>query len=142
MIEGAVQSAFQGVKLNRAAKERLNEALGRQQLIVKGEPPEPGVRDKIAAALMETLAGCFSHCWQEVKACDLVLEEASEYFNGADPLRPFHRELLTECQGKLAHLERELDYLGVEIDKPEPDDELMALMRRMTRLSERGHSVR
>lgn len=134
-IEGAVKAALKGVSLNTAARKRLNGALRQQRLTLKGEDYVPNVRDRIAEALLKTLAKCYSSCWQEVRGCELVLAEASEHFNGADPLRPHNRELLTECQGKLLHLERELEYLGVEIEKPEPDEELMATMRRIARIS-------
>jgi hypothetical protein len=133
-IEAAVRVALKGVKTDKLVRERLNSAIRQQRLKLKGESPDVGVRDRLAAALIETLAGCFSDIWQEVSACELVLAEVAAHFNGTDPLRPRYRGIMTDCGSKLADLERELGYLGVTIEKPEPDQELVALVRRIVRL--------
>ena len=68
-------------------------------LSIKGQPNEPRILDKIAGALREGIAGCFAECWQQVRACELALDETAAEFNGLDPLRPHNREVLERSKG-------------------------------------------
>ena len=117
----------------KARQQRIFDALEWRRLSIKGEPDKARVLDKLAGALRTGIAGCYAKCWQQVRACELAIEEMAAAFNGIDPLRPHNREVLDGAKEKLVHLQRELEYLGVKIETPEPDDELMGLVQRIAR---------
>ena len=52
-------------------------------------------------------------------------------FDGVDPLKADVRDKFEAARSKLAHLARELTFLDVTIEPLEPDEELLALVRRM-----------
>lgn len=54
-------------------------------------------------------------------------------FDGADPIRPKKREMLDGARARMLGLAEQLIWLDVEIELPEPDQELLDLVRRMVR---------
>jgi hypothetical protein len=122
------------VELERTTTARLLDALDWRPLQLKDDPEEPRAREVIAGHLRTGLAEAFDSLWQAMCGVDLVLNEVALEFEGADPLRPRKREALEVIRGRLQHLARELIYLEVELALPEPDEELLDLLRRMVKL--------
>jgi hypothetical protein len=60
---------------------------------------------------------------------DAVVAEVTAEFGGTDPLKPPVRERLERTREKLRSLEQDLANLGVELEAPEPDEEMLALVR-------------
>ncbi len=105
-----------------------------QPLKIKDSPGETRVLNVMAGHLRTSLAANFGDLWQAVRACDLVLAEVAEQFDGTDPVRPAKREVLEQVRARLRGLGEQLIWLEVEVELREPDAELLTLIRRMVRL--------
>jgi len=122
-------------------KERL-----RAQEAVSGSPASPAVAvleeklrclvrkprepwDEVVAALTQSLREGVPHCWQELRAAEMVLQEVAEEFDGEDLLLPPVREVLDKTRNDLAELHSSLQYVDAEVDLPEPDEERVAWLR-------------
>ena len=71
--------------------------------------------------------------WREIRAVEIVLEEARAKFGGEDPLRPVLREALEDAKGKVQELAEAMRWAVGEL--PEPDE---SLLRAVRGLLERG----
>ena len=127
-------SESEAVTAERGALEGLHEALESRRLVIKGEPETERVLDELAGFLREFLAAGFQDLWQTLGALDIVVAEVAAHFDGADPLRPARRETLDRVRGKMLGLSEQLAFIGVEIDMPEPDAELVETVRRLARM--------
>jgi hypothetical protein len=86
--------------------------------------------DEAMAALAESLREGIPWCWQELRAAETVLEEVAEAFNGEDPLLPQVREVLDKTRRDLVELHPLLDFVDVEVELPELDEERVEFLRR------------
>ena len=62
--------------------------------------------------------------WLQIRAVEIVLEEAGAEFDGEDPLRPVHRRDLEDARQTLLDLQtylREYDET-FELNEPDPDE--------------------
>jgi hypothetical protein len=59
----------------------------------------------------------------------MVLEEVAAEFDGEDPLLPPVREVLDKTRQELVELHSSLDFVDVEVDVPEPDEERVEWLR-------------
>jgi hypothetical protein len=85
--------------------------------------------DEPMAALAESLREGAPWCWQELRAVEMVLEEVAQEFDGEDPLLPPVREVLDKTRQGLLELHPLLDFVDVEADLPEPDEERVEFLR-------------
>ena len=98
-----------------------------------GETSSSG--DEIAAALATTLQEGTQHHWRELRAIELVLEEMATEFDGEDLLDPRLRGILDNIREGLEGLHEDVERYVGRFDLPEPDEEMVDLMRRIV---ERG----
>jgi hypothetical protein len=75
-------------------------------------------------------------CWQQVRACEIVLAEIGVWFDGEDPLKPVSREALNETRVRLSRVRDHLDALDSEFELAEPPEEMVDAMRGVVRRSE------
>ena len=59
----------------------------------------------------------------------MVLEEVAAEFDGEDPLLPPVREVLDKTRQELVEFHSSLDFVDVEVDVPEPDEERVEWLR-------------
>ncbi len=85
--------------------------------------------DEAMAALRESLREGVPWCWQELRATETVLAEVAEEFDGEDPLLPPVREVLDKTHQDLVELHPLLDFVDVEAELPEPDEERVEQFR-------------
>ncbi len=122
--------------VEREVKRRqwLYETLEWQPLTIKGDPEPTGLRDRLMGHLRSSLSDTYNDAWKTLRAIEVITEEATSIFEGCVPLRREKQSQLTSMTAKLAGLGRELSYLDVAINTPEPDEELLGLLRHMVRL--------
>jgi hypothetical protein len=120
-IHRAVQEATQNPK--RLA--RLFEALDWRPLEVFGKAEEEPSRLGLRDALAETLSRHVLACWQQVRACEIVLSEIAAWFDGEDPLKPVSREALNETRQKLSKVRGHLAALDQECELAEPPEDVV-----------------
>ena len=68
-------------------------------------------------------------CGLQCEAVDQVIGEIVAQFDGADPFKPDARTNLERCSSRLAALKDEFAYLSVDVGTPEPDEDLVDLLR-------------
>jgi len=86
--------------------------------------------EEAMAALREQLREGVPWCWQEVRAVETVLEEVAQEFDGEDPLLPLVRQVLDKTREDIVGLHHPLlDFLDVEIELAEPDEERVEFLR-------------
>jgi hypothetical protein len=92
---------------------------------------------RLEDGLRKTIARCLADCWVEMRATEIVLDEATERLDGVDVLSPRNREPLTRIRTTLLSFKEQFECLGVEYELPEPDEEAVDLVREIVRRAER-----
>lgn len=77
----------------------------------------------------EGLVASFGRIWPGMRAVEIILEEMAATFEGIDPLKPIHRRRLTEVRQGLEELAECLAIYDFEVERREPDEEMLALVR-------------
>jgi len=89
----------------------------------KGKAKQAGMSE-VADALEARVRGELMQRWKELRATEVVLEEAREEFGGEDPAHPKLRESLNECKLKAQELREAMRWAtGGEL--PDPDESLL-----------------
>jgi hypothetical protein len=91
----------------------------------RAQPSLPGLSGVLLAGLQDGMR----RRWQELRAAELVADEVQRELGGEDPLLPEVQELLTEGKGELARLRDEVAPYAGAFELPEPDEELVTLIR-------------
>jgi hypothetical protein len=84
-------------------------------------------------ALAETLAGHAIACWQQVRACEIVLAEIGAWFDGDDPLKPVSREALNETHVRLSRVRDHIAALDKELELRDPPKAVPEVLRGIVR---------
>jgi hypothetical protein len=90
-------------------------------------------RDGLIAALVDGVA----KGWRLARAVELVIEEVREEFEGEDPTVPFVRDILAGAKLTLTDVHDRLQSEGIALDLPEPDEEDLAVPRKIIDRAER-----
>jgi len=82
-----------------------------------------GYGDELARAIAFGLRDSLLQHWREIRAIEVVVEEAREEFDGEDPLHPDVLRLLDEAKATLldVHLRCDPYVGGIELPEPEQD---------------------
>jgi hypothetical protein len=134
-IHRAVQQATRDQK--RLA--RLVEAFDWRPLEAFGKAGGgPSRLRSLREALADTLARHVIACWQQVRACEIVLTDIAAWFDATDPLKPVSREALNETLQKLSRVRDHLAALDKECELSEPPEEVVDALRGVVRRFEPG----
>lgn len=87
--------------------------------------------DEVTAKLEDALRSSLAMRWRETYSIDVVLAEVIEEFAGEDPLLPALRAALDDARATLDDLRESMGEFGIEVDLPEPGDDLVAHVRRL-----------
>jgi hypothetical protein len=125
-IHRVVQQATRGQK----RLPKLVEALDWRPLDAFGTAEDgPSRLESLREPLADTLASHVIGCWQQVRACEIVLTEIAAWFDGADPLKPVSREALNETRQRLSKIRDHLSALDKEFELIEPPEEVVETLR-------------
>lgn len=89
--------------------------------------------DGVARALAQTLVTGIQVKWQELRAMELVLDEAAAEFGGEDVARPRLRNTLDTIRAMLVELHENTTQLVEPFELPEPDDDDLEYVRAVLR---------
>jgi hypothetical protein len=119
-----------GLRRAQALLERMPRPLAAQ---VEGETGDDGRAQPslpgLSGVLLAWLEAAIRKRWQELRAAELVADEVTRELGGEDALLPEVRDLLAEAKGELARLRDELEPYAGAFELPEPDEELVTLIR-------------
>lgn len=130
------------VPLERRRKERRHAHEGAKQAPATLTDRSAGVgevrghrsrMDQLADILADRLRDGIDYQWQELRACELVLEEVSAEFDGEDVLRPPVREMLDGIRKELQELHEQVQPHVEPFELREPDEELVETIRELMR---------
>lgn len=91
----------------------------------------------LAETLIETLRDGLQGRWQELRAAEKVVEEATARFGGEDAAGSLLRQLVEESRAKLEELRREAEPHIGSLDLPEPTEEFLADVRGIVQRAEK-----
>ncbi len=125
----AVEVAWEREQLRRAWEvlARMPEPLDREE---RGGPAEEGSLRALAWAALAEVRDGLQATWRELRAVEVVVGEVAEELGGEDPALPEVRELLDDAKAVLQGLREDLEPLCGPFDLPEPEETLVALIRR------------
>jgi len=66
-----------------------------------------------------------------LRSLEVVIDEVAAEFGGVDPLTPRNREPLTRVRKLLVSLKEQVEYLGLECELREADEEDLDVLRLM-----------
>ncbi len=122
------------VEADQRNLEHLQKALTQTPLarMVEGELPadEDSVSD-LAELLEESMKRAVVQAWQELRAVEVVLDEAAAEFDGEDPLRPRLRQDLDQARETLQKLRAYLWHRDESYELAEPGEEELDAARRL-----------
>ncbi|MFH1486782.1 MAG: hypothetical protein ABIH46_11990 [Chloroflexota bacterium] len=95
--------------------------------------------DEAAQALKTTLRANIEMRWWELRAAEIVLEEAAEEFDGEDTITPTARQTLEETKAKVLELSEKMEYFGWSLELTEPEEEALEVTRQLFQKTERRH---
>jgi hypothetical protein len=103
---------------------------------------EPGIGDKVRAALIERLKGGLLQYWAEMLAIEEFLVEAAETFDGEDPAIPEVRAILDWMRPELEQLHATLrDLHRVDVALPGPNPERLTVIKKVARWPEARRGI-
>jgi len=127
-------SAAEEAERERWRLRRLNAVLDWKPFYASEEElAKPSRLGMWREMLDPTTARCLASCWGQLRAAEIVLDEVAAEFNSIDPLRAETRQELVETKQKLLETKEQLAYLEIEVELPEPDDELLETLREVVR---------
>jgi hypothetical protein len=85
--------------------------------------------DEAIEVLADSVTAGISRLWTSMRAVEVGLEEIVASFNGTDPLKPAHRQRLVQVRQDLGGLIDSLETFDLDIERREPDDDLLQLIR-------------
>ena len=85
----------------------------------------------LADRLQQVLAALTASQWLQIRAVEIVLEEAGAEFDGEDPLRPVHRRDLEDARQTLMDLKTYLREYDETFELNEPDSDEVHITRKL-----------
>lgn len=80
-------------------------------------------------ALAQNVVTGVGNLWQSMRGVEVGLEEMTAQFDGTDPLKPHNRQRLNKVRHDLTELVEHLEEFDWQIERREPDEEMLRLMR-------------
>jgi hypothetical protein len=134
-----IHAAVQQTTRDQKRLTRLAEAFDSRPLAALGKAEEgPSRLGSLREALADTLARHVIACWQQVRACEIVLIDIAARFDGEDPLKPVSREALNETRERLSKVGNHLAALDQECELAEPPEDVVEVLRGVVRRFELG----
>jgi hypothetical protein len=88
---------------------------------------------RLHGTLAETLGHHVITCWQQVRACEIVIGEIAAWFDGEDPLKPVSREALNETLREAIKVRDHLAALDKECEVAESPEDVVENLRGVVR---------
>jgi len=95
----------------------------------KGKAKQGRTMAEVAEVLETRLRGDLAQRWKELRATEVVLEEAREEFGGEDAAHPELRQSLGECKLKVQESLEGMERFGLPVELEEPDQEPVEQVR-------------
>ena len=102
-----------------------------RQACSKSEVKDERSWDDISDALHTNLREGTQMRWWELRAVELVVEEANEEFDGEDTLGPRLRQVLHDAKCRVQSIRDDLGVFGGPLELSEPDEEHIQLTKEL-----------